>query len=134
MHNIYFKNNFVSIYFDKDYRTGKAVWQGDLIGSEFREAVLLCLDLIDRHSLVGWLGDNRRMKSIRPDDLEWSLQHFLPQLLESSLVRLANIPSQNSDNREAVQVLYNKKGHADELEVRDFVTEEEALAWLQEIV
>ena len=132
MHNIYFKNDFVSIHFDRDLRIGKAVWQGDLVGSEFREAVLLCLDLIDRHSLVGWLGDNRRMKSIRPDDLEWSLQHFLPQLLEGPLERLANIPSHDGDQRAAVEVLYAKKSDSDELTIRDFVTEEAALAWLQE--
>lgn len=133
MHNIYFKNNFVSIYFDKDFRVGKAVWHGDLIGSEFKEAVLLCLDLIDRHSLVGWLGDNRRMKSIRPDDLEWSIHNFLPQLLDSSLVRLANIPSEDSGNRAAVEMMYEKGGDSEQLAVRDFATEEEALAWLQEI-
>ena len=132
MHNIYFKNDFVSIYFDKDLRIGKAVWQGDLVGSEFREAVLLCLDLIDRHSLVGWLGDNRRMKSIRPDDLQWSLQHFLPQLLESSLERLANIPSYDDANRAAVEIMYAQKSNLQELAIRDFVSEEEALAWLQE--
>ncbi|GAA4439160.1 hypothetical protein GCM10023188_35280 [Pontibacter saemangeumensis] len=132
MNNIYFRNNFVSIYFDKDFRIGKAVWRGDLIGSEFREAVLLCLDLIDRHSLVGWLGDNRKMKSIRPDDLEWSLKHFLPQLLDSSLVRLANIPSQDSGNRAAVEEMYNKKGNAGKLLVQDFALEEEAMAWLRE--
>lgn len=131
MHNIYFRNDFVSIYFDKDFKVGKAVWQGDLVGSEYREAVLLCLDLIDRHSLVGWLGDNRRMKSIRPDDLEWSLQHFLPQLLESSLVRLANLPSLDNGNREAVEVMYTKRSEADDLSVRNFTSEAEAMAWLR---
>jgi len=132
MYNIYFRNSFVSIYSDMDLRLGKAEWHGDLIGSEFREAVLLCLDLIDRHSLVGWLGDNRRMKSIRPDDLEWSMQNFLPQLLDSSLMRLANIPSEDSGNRAAVEMMYEKSGGTARLAVRDFYTEQEALAWLQE--
>lgn len=131
MHNIYFKNYFVSIYFDKDFRVGKAVWQGDLVGSEYREALLLCLDLIDRHSLIGWMGDNRRMKSVRPDDLEWSLQHFLPQLQESSLVRLANIPSLDNGNRDAVEEMYTMRSEADELIVRSFTSEEEAMAWLR---
>ena len=131
MHNIYFRNSFVSIHFDKDLRVVKAEWRGDLIGSEFREATLLCLDLIDRHSLVGWLGDNRKMKSIRPDDLDWSLKTFLPQLLESTLLRLANIPSESAENREAVDMLYSKATTGDEkLIVRNFISETEALAWL----
>lgn len=134
MEQIYFKNSFVNIYFDKDLYLGKAVWKGDLIGAEYREAVLLCLDLIDRHGLTGWLGDNRKMKSIRPDDLEWSIRVFLPKLLESSLQRLANIPSENEQNREAVETIYNKSNIADkELTVRSFDANKEAEAWLREL-
>lgn len=134
MEQIYFKNNFVNIYYDKDVSLGKAVWKGDLIGAEYREAVLLCLDLIDRHELTGWLGDNRKMNSIRPDDLEWSVRVFLPKLLESSLLRLANIPSENDQNREAVETIYNKINIPDkELTVRSFTGTEEAEAWLREL-
>lgn len=134
MEQIYFKNNFVNIYYDKDVSLGKAVWKGDLIGAEYREAVLLCLDLIDRHELTGWLGDNRKMNSIRPDDLEWSVRVFLPKLLESSLLRLANIPSENDQNREAVETIYNKINIPDkELTVRSFTGSEEAEAWLREL-
>jgi hypothetical protein len=134
MENIYFRNNFVSIFYNKDLRLGKAIWQGDLIGSEFREAVLLCLDLIDRYALVGWLGDNRRMSFIRPSDLEWSTKVFVPQLLESSLLRLANIPSENEQNREAVEVLYSKvSGNDCGLLVRNFTDEKKAVVWLKEL-
>lgn len=134
MEQIYFKNNFVDIYFNKDLSLGKAIWKGDLIGAEYKEAVLLCLDLIDRHGLIGWLGDNRKMKSIRPDDLEWSVKVFLPRLLESSLLRLANLPSENEQNRAAVETIYNKTNISDtELTVRSFMSEEEAEAWLKEL-
>ncbi|GAB3525896.1 hypothetical protein GCM10027443_00470 [Pontibacter brevis] len=134
MEQIYFKNNFVDIYFDKDLGLGKAVWKGDLIGAEFRESVLLCLDLIDRHELVGWLGDNRKMNSIRPDDLQWSIKVFLPKLLESSLLRLANLPSENEQNREAVETIYSKTNVTDkELAVRYFEDSREAEAWLREL-
>ncbi|RDV13073.1 hypothetical protein DXT99_21490 [Pontibacter diazotrophicus] len=134
MKQIYFRNNFVNIYYDKDLCLGKAEWKGDLIGAEYREAVLLCLDLIDRHELIGWLGDNRRMNSIRPDDLEWSVRVFLPKLLESSLLRLANLPSENEQNRTAVEAIYNKTNIPDkELTVRSFISEEEAAAWLREL-
>lgn len=134
MEQIYFKNSFVDIYYSKDLCLGKAVWKGDLIGAEYKEAVLLCLDLIDRHGLIGWLGDNRKMNSIRPDDLEWSLRVFLPKLLESSLMRLANLPSENEQNREAVKIIYDKINIPDkELTVRNFNNKEEAEAWLREL-
>ena len=132
MEQIYFRNNFVSIYFSKRHRLGKAVWKGDLIGSEYKEAVLLCLDLIDRHGLIGWLGDNRKMKSIRPDDLEWSIKVILPKLLESSLLRLANLPSENAENRAAVEAFFDDVNiPGNELVVRNFRSEGEAAAWLK---
>ncbi|MCC9165457.1 hypothetical protein [Pontibacter harenae] len=134
MKNLYFKNSFVSIFYDKKQRLGKAVWHGELIGSEYREAVLLCLDLIERHELRGWLGDNRKMKSIRLDDLEWSLKVFIPQLLESPLLRLANVASENKQNRDAIEKMYSKANNSEEsLVVHDFQDIVEAEAWLVEV-
>lgn len=134
MEQIYFKNSFVDIYYDKDLSLGKAVWKGDLIGTEYKEAVLLCLDLIDRHGLIGWLRDNRKMNSVRLDDLEWSIRVFLPKLLESSLLRLAILPSENEQNREAVETIYDKTTTTDTaLTVCNFTDSKEAEAWLREL-
>ncbi|QCR23923.1 hypothetical protein [Pontibacter sp. SGAir0037] len=134
MTNLYFRNTFVSIYYDRALYVGKAVWAGDLVGSEFREAVLLCLDMIERHQLVGWLGDNRKMKTIQPADQVWSVNVFIPQLLNSPLQRLAHLPSRYEQNRQSVASIYHKRnGLGEQLEVRDFSAEEEAVDWLLEL-
>lgn len=131
----YFKNNFVSIYFDKEQRLGKAVWNGHVMGAEFREATLLCLDLVDRHELLGWLGDNRKMSSIAPADLKWSLEVFLPQLIAGPLLRMATLPSESEENQKALDVMLEKKNKLDQqLLVRDFSDEGEAMAWLHALV
>jgi hypothetical protein len=135
MFNLYFKNNFVSLYFNKERRLGKGVWNGHLTGAEYRELVLLCLDLTDRHELLGWLGDNRRMQAIEPADLQWSLEVFVPQVVAGPLLRMANLPSEYEENRQAVEVMLEKKDKLNQrLVIRDFDNEEEAMAWLLEIV
>ncbi len=130
---VYFKNSFVSLYYDKNAKLGKAVWSGHLRGSELREAFLLCLDLVDRFNLTKWLADDRQMKTIEAEDLKWSLEVYVPQMASSPLLRMARLPSQYEQNREAVDIMI-EKGHASEinLSLRNFECEQEAMAWLQE--
>ncbi|MDX5423327.1 MAG: hypothetical protein LPK14_13815 [Hymenobacteraceae bacterium] len=133
MRNLYFKNSYVSIYYDKEWQLGVAVWQGKLQDAEFREATLLCLDVIDRFELKRWLGDNRKMKSINPSDLQWSTEVFVPQIVESPLLRLANLPSEDEGHTNAVDIMIEKcDGLGQKLEIRDFGSEAEAMAWLLE--
>ncbi|OKL40896.1 hypothetical protein [Pontibacter flavimaris] len=135
MFNLYFRNNFVSIYFNRERRLGKAVWSGHLSGAEYRELVLLCLDLTDRHELLGWLGDNRKMHAIDSADLQWSLEVFVPQVVAGPLLRMATLPSEYEEHRQAVEVMLEKKDKLNQkLVLRDFDNEEEAMAWLLEIV
>lgn len=134
MFDLYFRNNFVSIFYNKDERLGKAVWTGHLSGAEFRETSLLCLDLIDRYELRGWLGDNRKMDAIEPDDLQWSLEVFVPQIVASSVLRIANLPSEHEGHRKAIDVMLDKKNELGEtLVIREFSDEAEAMDWLREL-
>ncbi len=131
MQQLYFQNSFVRLYYDLELRMGHAIWNGSLLGAEFREASLLCLEMIDRFELTCWLGDNRRMKPILPDDLEWSVRVFVPKLLAGPMLRLANLPSQYEATREAINTMVEKcNGLDQQLEIREFQQEEEALAWL----
>ena len=135
MKELYFKNSHVSLYYNKSLRLGEAVWNGELLGDEFREATLLCLDLIDRFQLQRWLGDNRKMKTIQPADLRWSIEVFLPQLLESPLLRMANLPSEYEENRKAIEVMMDKMHlPGQQLVMRDFRDKDEAMKWLLEEV
>lgn len=130
---VYFKNNFVSLYYSKEARLGKAVWRGRLQGPELREAFLLCLELIDRFYLTRWLADDRLMEAIDPADLEWSLQVYVPRMARSSLLRMAQLPSSFEDNRQGVEVMIDKgKSYGVDLVHRTFIDEQEAMAWLME--
>ncbi|MFT2011567.1 hypothetical protein ACMA1I_23045 [Pontibacter sp. 13R65] len=133
MMQIYFQNNFVSLQYDVKHRLGKAIWKGHLRGPELREAYLLSLDLIERHYLTSWLADDRLMLTIAPEDLQWSLEVFVPRLVKTSLVRMARLPSHSDENREGVREMIIR-GHTYyiDLTVKDFTSEQEALKWLLE--
>jgi hypothetical protein len=130
---VYFKNNYVTILYDKQTQLGKAEWRGQLRGPELREAYLLILDLIDRFSLIRWLADDRYMGAVEPADLQWSLQEYIPRIAKSPLRRMARLPSIFEENLQAIGVMINK-GHTYDLNLifRDFTNEAEAKAWLME--
>ena len=130
---VYFKNSFVTLSYNKKTQLGIAVWTGKLQGPELREAYLLCLEMINRFSLVRWLADDRLMGPITPADLEWSLQVHVPAMAKSPLLRMAYLPSHSEENREAVEYMIDK-GHGYDLKlvVRNFEEKEEAMAWLME--
>lgn len=130
---LYFQNNFINLSYDKQLRLGVAEWRGRLHGSELREAYLLCLEMINRFSLTKWLADDRMMGDISPADLKWGLEVHVPRMAQSSLLRLARIPSQFERNREAVDIMINKGyTYGLNLVIRDFMDKQEAMAWLLE--
>jgi hypothetical protein len=130
---IYFKNSFVTLSYDRETRLGIAVWTGKLQGPELREAYLLCLEMINRFSLIRWLADDRLMGPIAPADLDWSRQVHVPAMAKSSLLRMAYLPSLSEENREAVEIMIDK-GHTYDLKmvIRNSRDKEEAMAWLME--
>ncbi|MDX5423325.1 MAG: hypothetical protein LPK14_13805 [Hymenobacteraceae bacterium] len=130
---LYFKNGFVTLSYNREKRLGKAVWTGRLRGPELREAYLLCLEMVNRFHLTRWLADDRGLGAIDPEDLQWSLEVYVPRLAATSLLRMARLPSVNDKGREAVDIMIDK-GHTFELDLilRDFPSEAEAMNWLME--
>ncbi|MDX5346086.1 MAG: hypothetical protein LPJ89_01220 [Hymenobacteraceae bacterium] len=127
----YFQNQYVTISYNEEERLGKAEWNGQLQGAEYREALLLCQGAIDQFGLTKWLGDNRKMKAILKEDEAWTISVLCPLLLNSTLCRMANLVSKNLINRKAVERMIKHAETQKELIFCDFETEEEALEWLR---
>jgi hypothetical protein len=73
------------------------------------------------------------MDLIEPEDLQWSLQVFVPQIVAGTILWMANLPSEQEENRNAIEVMLEKKDKLTQhLLIRDFLDEEEAMAWLRD--
>jgi len=127
---IYFQNNVLTLSFDRERKTGFAVWVGFLNSQEFQEATLKCVELIQTEELTHWLADNRQMKAIRQADQQWFLDIILPQLLQSPLQRMATLVSHDIFNKMAVEHIIQKAGPVEHLALQDFNQEAAATAWL----
>lgn len=129
----YFKNPLVSLYYNREAGVGMAVWQGHVQGAEFREAILLCLELMGRFGLRGWLSDNRKVEAVNLKDLQWSLEVIDIRIAAIPLLRLARLPSEVEEIRNAVAAMLNEElDFASNPLLRNFEEVQEAMQWLTE--
>jgi len=125
----------MSLYYNRETGVGMAVWQGQVQGAEFREAVLLCLELMGRFELRGWLSDNRKVTSVNLNDLQWSLKVIGARVAAIPLLRLARLPSEIEEIRNAVGVMVNEElDFASNRLFRNFENVQEAMQWLTESI
>ncbi|WP_205503626.1 hypothetical protein [Rufibacter psychrotolerans] len=132
MKTVYFQNHVVTITYEEDLQLGTAVWNGFLNSQEFREAITNCTQLIEERKLLRWLGDNRKMKAIRPVDQEWFVENIMPRLQQSALRRNAVLVSEDFFNRTAVEQIYKRAEGQGEMTTKEFTNKITALAWLKE--
>ncbi|SIQ69439.1 hypothetical protein [Pontibacter lucknowensis] len=128
----YFQNDVVTISYDLDKQLGMAVWNGFLSSSEFRKAVEICLDLMEEHKLLRWLGDNRKLRAIRQADQDWFVEYVMPRLAAGTLRRNASVVSEDLFNRMAVEQIIKRADNLGDMAFRDFERVEAAMVWLQE--
>lgn len=128
----YFQNHVVTVTYDDEMQLGVATWNGFLSGPEFREAIEVCLNLMDEHKLLRWLGDNRKLRAIRQADQDWFVEYVFPRLVASTLRRNASVVSEDLFNKMAVEQIVKRANNLGDMAVKDFDSPEEAMAWLKQ--
>ncbi len=128
----YFQNHVVTITYDPEWKLGTAVWEGFLSSHEFREAVFMCLRLIEERKPLRWLGDNRKMKVIRQADQDWFVANALPQIQTCTIRRHATLVSEDIFNKMAVEQMIRRVDDIEALYLKDFDNKLQALAWVKE--
>lgn len=130
--DIYLQEKFVTIYLDREHNLGKAIWNGFLTSEEYRQGAQICLDLIYNQSLSKWLADNRKMKAIRKQDQEWTLQYIFPKLARSPLRKMATLVSEDIFNQMAIESMLTRSNSQILFDHHYFKDEITALLWLKQ--
>jgi len=85
----------------------RLTWKEPVPGTKYREILLRLLSTVRQHHLKHWLSDGRRMGPILFNDQTWTMQEFLPQLIQAGLERIAIVSSEDVLNRIAVDRMVN---------------------------
>jgi hypothetical protein len=127
---VYYQKPHLTLYYDEPRSLGKAVWNGFVSGSEFRESVLASLQLIRGKRVRLWIADQREMRAIRLKDQEWVNEEVVPQLMQSSLEKMAVIASRDMFNRIAIEGIVKKAAYQVYFEISHFKDEQPAESWI----
>lgn len=126
-----FQNNNVTVIYhnDKDYLFIK--WNGFVKGDEFRKAAGEIIKGIEKTHTKFVLSDNTDWKVISPNDHGWAAYNWFPEAEAKGVRKLATVLSTDYFNRVAEKSI---EGMADVrcMEIKNFKTTDEALAWLTE--
>jgi hypothetical protein len=128
----HFQNDVVKVSYDLDKQLGMATWSGFLTSSQFKEAVGICLDLMDEHKLLRWLGDNRKLRAIRKADQDWFVEYVIPRLAAGTIRRNASVVSEDLFNRMAMEQIIKRSDNLGDMILKEFDEIDAAKAWLEQ--
>lgn len=134
---IYFEDEFLSV---RDIESGKIssmIWKGLAKADDYRNGYNMFLEMLqkqEKHDGL-WLFDFTFGKVIDVKDQQWTINEWIPCLLELSnfvLKRIAVIPSSDVFNKVAARIIMNKIAQTSEIEISYFDNEDDATIWLLE--
>lgn len=128
---LYFENDAIRVYLDKELHLGVGEWKGFASSNKIRSTALKSLEVVNKYELTRWLADRRKMKAIRQQDQQWTIDEFIPKMLESPLQRMATVVSQDLFNRMAIENMIKRSGGLGGIMLREFDNVEEAMAWIK---
>ena len=128
----YFQNQVLTLTYEPEWELGTATMQGFLSSQEFREAVIMCAQLMEEKKPLRWLADNRKMKVIRQTDQEWFIANALPKLQASTIRRNATVVSEDIFNKMAVEQIIKRADNLGNMLLQEFSDKQQALAWLKQ--
>ena len=107
-------------------------WLGFCNSAELRLALQQSLVLARRHRVRGWIGNNRQMRTIRPNDQDWINEIWFPEFARLGVQRLAVVVSSDALNQMGVDsILQRATAHAP-FETHYFSDIAEARLWVSE--
>ncbi|MDX5421032.1 MAG: hypothetical protein LPK14_02175 [Hymenobacteraceae bacterium] len=137
-----YDNRYALLLDDPDFRVEirdssllYVLWKHHLEGEALREKYLALLSIVQKFKPKAWLGNARAMYYTTVQDARWLFEHFLPTLIESSIVRYARLESPQSllmlDSMKLQdRISQLAQGAAGHLEFKFFTDEGLALGWL----
>lgn len=132
MLKVYYETDIIRVSYDEELQMGLGEWKGFASGNDIRSSALRSLEFVNEYGVTRWLSDRRKMRAIRQQDQQWTVEEFIPKMLESPLRRMATIVSEDIFNKMAIEQILKRSGGLGEIALREFDNMADALEWLQQ--
>jgi len=132
MLKVHYETEAMRVSYDETLELGIGEWKGFVSSKELRETALRSLEFVNQHRITRWLADRRHMKAIRQQDQQWTVEEFVPKMLESPLRRMATVVSEDIFNQMAMEQMMKRSGGLGNITLRNFGKVSEAMEWLKQ--
>lgn len=132
MLNLNYENEYIRLRYDEELQLGVSEWKGFASSNDIRNTALRSLEFVNTHGITRWLSDRSKMKAIRQQDQQWTVEEYIPKLLESPLRRIATIVSEDMFNNMAIEQMLKRSGGLGSIALRDFDKVPDAMEWLKQ--
>lgn len=132
MLKLYYENEHIRLRYDEELQLGVSEWKGFVSSNELRTTALRSLEFVNTHGITRWLSDRRKMKAIRQQDQQWTVEEFIPKALGSPLRRIATVVSEDMFNNMAIEQILKRSGGLGSIALRDFDNAPAAMEWLRQ--
>jgi len=107
-------------------------WLDFANSQQLRSSLLEALRLGRQHHVRGWIGNNTKMRTIRPTDQDWMNLEWFPEFSKLKINRLAVVVSNDALNQMGIDNILTRASSHVPFDTRYFASVEEARRWAGE--
>jgi len=126
----YLDESYVSIHWRATSRILFVEWKAYATSQELRKMMATVLRAIQERHVLHLVGDSRRARVAREEDELWAREAWFPEILKSSLERMATVTSSTGMGRIQHNDFFKQMANHG-LAMRKFESVEAAIAWAQ---
>lgn len=125
---------YLNILLDERTRVLETEWLDFANSQQIRTSLTEALQLGRQHRVRGWIGNNTRMRTIRPADQDWINQEWFPEFARLQVKRLAVVVSNDALNQMGIDNILTRATAHVPFDTKYFASVEEARRWAGESI
>ena len=105
---VIYTTSYLLLHHDPVGATLETEWLDFVNSEQLRTSLNEALRLGRLHRVKGWIGNNTRMRTIRPADQDWMNHEWFPEFSKLGVQRLAVVMSQDALNRMGINTIIQR--------------------------
>lgn len=129
---VLFTAPYLNILLDERTRVLETEWLDFANSQQIRSSLMEALRLGRQHRVRGWIGNNTKMRTIRPADQDWMNQEWFPEFKKLGVSRLAVVVSNDALNQMGIDNIITRASAHIPFDTKHFASLEDARRWAGE--
>ena len=126
---VVYRTSFIQLHHDPLGASLETEWLDFANSEQIRSSLAEALRLGRQHRIQGWIGNNLKMRTIRPADQDWMNEHWFPEFAKLGVQRLAVVMSQDSLNQMGINNIIQRASEHVPFDTQYFSDPTEARRW-----